>query len=485
MRTLIVPVSELSLDPKNYRSIPQPNEVSSVRAMIATDPGRFWGLFDSLIEDGYLPNENIVVLKVGQKKVVMEGNRRVAILKILTGQIAPTDLPELGDHISEIAGLTAEWVRQNSSVPCTVYEESDEALVDKIVSRVHGKADKAGRANWLSIARARHNRDKNGATEPELDLFEKFLDRNSELSDDQKLRWQGQYPITVLEEAMKRVAPKLGCATSVVLAAKYPNVSHKRELDEIILAVGRGSLGYAAIRGNDEWYVKFGIPTQEKTNPTPPQSPSPEPTTPSAPSTSEQTRPTEPGEQHGQRQNAGHGNDVDTATPPEEGKDAGGKKTRKVAAVPLEDPRAIKRALKKLKIYGTDSGKIESLRIEAHKLNLETHPTAFCFLLRSLFELSAKAYAAQNEISLIEKDGRELTLAKTLKKIVEHLTQQGREQQMQKKLHGAIEELAIPNGILSITSMNQLVHNLRYVSDPAQIPVAFARVFPLLEEMNQ
>jgi hypothetical protein len=33
--------------------------------------------------------------------------------------------------------------------------------------------------------------------------------------------------------------------------------------------------------------------------------------------------------------------------------------------------------------------------------------------------------------------------------------------------------------------MNQLVHNLRYVSDPAQIPVAFARVFPLLEEMNQ
>ena len=36
MQTTAVPVSELSLDLNNYRSTPQPDEVSAVKAMIAT-----------------------------------------------------------------------------------------------------------------------------------------------------------------------------------------------------------------------------------------------------------------------------------------------------------------------------------------------------------------------------------------------------------------------------------------------------------------
>lgn len=484
MQTKVIPLSALTLDPKNYRSIPQPDEVGAIRAMIATDPAYFWGLFDSLIEDGYLPNENIVVLKVGAKQVVREGNRRVGILKVLNGQIPAAQLPEFADRLDDIASLTPEWLGKNSSVPCTVYAEEDADLVDKIVSRIHGKADKAGRANWPSIARARHNRDENGASEPELDLFEKFIGSTSEVSQDQKLRWQGQYPITVLEEAIKRIAPKFGCPSAAALADKYPDVQYKRALGEIILAVGRGSLGYAAIRGNDEWYVKFGIPAQEKPTQAPTESPTAPPTAP----------PQDPGPTPGQTDspgagqpgNGGDSGPEDPSNEPDDsnGEGAGGKKKRKVAAVPLEDPRAIKRALKKLKIYGTNSEKIESIRIEAHKLNLDAHPTAFFFLLRSLFELSAKAYAVQNSISLVD-NGKELPLAKSLKKIVNHLTQQGQDEQMKKKLQGAMEELGTNNSILSITAMNQLVHNLRYVSDPAQIPVAFARVFPLLEEMNQ
>jgi len=547
MQTTAVPVSELSLDLNNYRSTPQPDEVSAVKAMIATSPTRFWALMDSLIEDGYLPNENIIVLIQGGKKVVMEGNRRVAVLKLLNGLLTQESLEVPEGTRTKIASLTVDWKAANSAVPCSVYDEVDTDLVDRVISRIHGKNDKAGRDNWESIARARHNRDKNGGSEPELDLLENFLQASTELSEDQKLRWEGQYAISVLEEALKRLAPRLGCSSVRDLADRYPSVSYHAALGQIILAIGRRSVGFPVIRGNDNWFVKFGIPVQDDT-----QS-SASATSPSQGSsyTSSAAGANEPNADLSAQANPGASKDekngssedhvgsaqqkqddaeAKTAHPNESSAQTDGpetqsddaprvkgveaaeaaadqngsneepantgdnadandvetKKRRKVSAVPLEDPRAVKRALKNLKVYGNDSGKIQSLKIEAYKLNLETHPTAFCFLLRSLFELSAKAYANQHSISLYDhKKNRDLSLVDSLRKIVDHLTQQKKDMQMLKKLHGPMEELAIHDGILSITAMNQLVHNLRYISDSTQIPVAFARVFPLLEEMNK
>lgn len=556
MHTMAVPVSELSLDLNNYRSTPQPDEVSAVKAMIATSPTRFWALMDSLIEDGYLPNENIIVLIQSGKKVVMEGNRRVAVLKLLNGLLTQESLEVPEGTRTKIAALNVDWKVANSAVPCSVYDEVDTDLVDRVISRIHGKNDKTGRDNWESIARARHNRDKNGGSEPELDLLEKFLQASTELSGDQKLRWEGQYPISVLEEALKRVAPRLGCSSARDLADRYPSVNYHAALGQIILAIGRRSVGFPVIRGNDNWFVKFGIPAQDNTQ----SSTSATSSSQGSSYTSSTAGANEPSadmsaqanpgasvdeknsssedhvggvqkKQDGAEAKTAHPNESSAQTdgletqsddaPRDQGVESPGateaaeaaeaaadqdgsneepantgdnansndvetKKRRKVSAVPLEDPRAVKRALKNLKIYGNDSGKIQSLKIEAYKLNLETHPTAFCFLLRSLFELSAKAYADQHSISLYDhKKNRDLSLVDSLRKIVDYLTQQKKDMQMLKKLHGPMEELAIHDGILSITAMNQLVHNLRYISDSTQIPVAFARVFPLLEEMNK
>lgn len=546
MHTTAVPVSELSLDLNNYRSTPQPDEVSAVKAMIATSPTKFWALMDSIVEDGYLPNENIIVLIQANKKVVMEGNRRVAVLKLLNGLLALEPLELSEGTRTRISTLTVDWKAANGSVPCSVYDEADAGLVDRVISRIHGKNDKASRDIWESIARARHNRDKNGASEPELDLLEKFLSASKELSDDQKLRWEGQYRISVLEEALKRLAPHLACSSARDLADQYPEVSHKAELDQIILAIGRQSLGFPMIRGNDNWFVRFGIPARDDTE-SPANVNSSSATssyTSSAAGADESSTDLSSqadldankdeknglfedhvGDSQEKRDGAesktsdsaesdaptktleaqsGDGSKaqgVESDEPPADKGDADEKltnvgngadsneaetkKPRKVSAVPLEDPRAVKRALKNLKVYGNESGKIQSLKVEAYKLNLETHPTAFCFLLRSLFELSAKAYSAQHSISLFDHKGKELSLVVLLRKIVDHLTQQKSDVQMTKKLHGPMEELAIRDGILSITAMNQLVHNLRYISDPTKIPVAFARVFPLLEEMNK
>lgn len=53
-----------------------------------------------------------------------------------------------------------------------------------------------------------------------------------------------------------------------------------------------------------------------------------------------------------------------------------------------------------------------------------------------------------------------------------------------KVLHGAMAELARPEGFLSVTSMNQLVHNARFTVTPTDVCVLFGNIFPLLECMN-
>jgi len=73
-----IEVKDLNLDLKNFRTVPQKKESDAIKAMISIKPDRFFAVMDSIIEDGYLPTENIIVLKDGLKHIVKEGNRRIA-----------------------------------------------------------------------------------------------------------------------------------------------------------------------------------------------------------------------------------------------------------------------------------------------------------------------------------------------------------------------------------------------------------------------
>ena len=76
-------VKNLDLDLSNYRVTKQKSETAIIKAFITAGPSKFWALMNSLIDDGYHHTENIIVLKNGSKRVVKEGNRRIASLKII------------------------------------------------------------------------------------------------------------------------------------------------------------------------------------------------------------------------------------------------------------------------------------------------------------------------------------------------------------------------------------------------------------------
>jgi hypothetical protein len=474
--TALTPVKQLKLDLSNYRTLQQPDERSAVEAIIATNPDWFWALTQSLLDDGYLPTENILVLKEGTGPraalSVKEGNRRISALKLIHGLISTDGLSVPANILASIESLPKGWKKANLDVPTAIYGPDESDLVNRIRSLTHGKGEKAGRDKWTAVARARHNRAENGTSEPALDLLEKYLQKGKNRTDQQAQRWAGDFNITVLEEAMKRVATRLGCANSPELAKTYPKIKNRAELENIIKDIGQQELGFDAIRKTD-FASDYGIP------PLPGKGNSGAAAGGASTSTSNDSG-AESGTSGG-RTNGTSGQDSGTSEGGTSGQGKGPK------AVAMGDPRRVKRILRDFAPRGKNREKVVSLRDELCELKLDKNPIAFCFLLRSMFEVSAKAYCVDHHadgLAAIAKDGRDKTLVDVLRDITKHLTNDKKDKEALKRLHGAMTELGRQDGILSVTSMNQLVHNPKFSLQVGDIVVLFGNIFPLLEEMN-
>lgn len=286
--TSLTPVQDLHLDLKNFRTVPQPDEHGALKSIIAINPDKFWGLLDSLLEDGYLPTENVIILQDHQNNlIVKEGNRRIGALKLVFGQISIIGIDVPAGTQQKITAVTQEWRSGNQSVPCSIYPETDVAIVDKIVAITHGKDQLASRDRWSSVARARHNRDMLGTPEPVLDLLEKYLLQALNIGPLQKERWAGDYPFTVLDEAIRRLLPRLGFTRIPDLVNAYPALAQRQPLEDIIREIGSGIITFPAIRSTvDDVFTRFGIPPL----PAPPPATTPTPT----PASGTTTNPTTP-----------------------------------------------------------------------------------------------------------------------------------------------------------------------------------------------
>jgi hypothetical protein len=153
----------------------------------------------------------------------------------------------------------------------------------------------------------------------------------------------------------------------------------------------------------------------------------------------------------------------------------------------MDDPRHVARTLRTFSPRGKNREKVASLQGELRELKLDKNPIAFCFLLRSMFEVSAKAYCIDHKaegLTAVAKDGRDKPLVDVLREITNHLTNSKKDKEAVKRLHGAMTELGRHDGILSVTSMNQLVHNPKFSLRVSDIVLLFGNIFPLLEEMN-
>lgn len=476
-----IEISKLTLDLKNFRTVPQRKESDAIKAMISIKPDRFFAVMDSIIEDGYLLTENIIVLNDGTDNIVKEGNRRIAALKLIHGFFKLDDFGLPSSIITSINRIDTAWKAENLMVPCTVFSITEVDKVDRVVALAHGKGEKASRDPWNSVARARHNRDVKGANEYALDLLEKYLKKGMNLNNQQKDRWGGEYPLTVLEEALRKSFARMGFANVGELVTKYPHNKFLQALENILLDIGLEQIKFETIRNAQlDFPTNYGIPPIV----IPPQTPNnpPSPNVGGNANTANITSGQNPNNSNTPptqsanttvNNNATAAPSVTAPVPPSPPK-----------AVAINDPRHVANLLKKFAPRGANRQKVVTLRDEIRKLKIADNPIAFCFLLRSMFEISAKAYSKDHSLSMTKAGGGNKSLVEVLKGVTSHLTNNNSNLAMVQIQHGALTEIAKPDGILSVTSMNQLVHNPSFSIAPSDICILFSNIYPLLEAMN-
>lgn len=474
-----IEVRKLNLDLKNFRTVPQKTEYDAIKAMISIKPDRFYAIIESMIEDGYLPTENIIVLEDSNNYIVKEGNRRVAALKLIHGIHKAENFELPSSILKNIERVSQEWIKDNTKIPCTIYSVEESDMVDKIVTLTHGKGEKASRDSWSSVARARHNRDFKKSTENGLDILEKYLVFGNNVTKQQKDRWAGDYNITVLDEALRKIFPRIGEKSVADLVEKYPKISYHNEIECILHDIGLEQIKFETIRKSD-FLTNYGIPQQVIPSPTATSHNSNlNQTIPVAnSSTSEQNTPSLTQEvtvsANPQGNNNANQNIPLTSTTV----------AKQPKAVALNDPKNVTNLLKKFIPKGDNRQKVVTLRDELKSLKIDNNPIAFCFILRSMLEISAKAYLQENNLKIKHKGGKNKTLKELLTDVYNHLIKNNTDPDFVKNLHGANVELNKSDNVLSVTSMNQLVHSLNFSIVPRDICIIFVHIYPLLELMN-
>lgn len=141
----LIPISELELDPENPRlprSMKNKNEGDIIDFML---------LEHSLIElmlaigqNGYFPGEQLLVVKCGDKYKVIEGNRRLASVKLLNNSELATR------NKIKINQVLEETTERPTEIPCIIFSNV------KDIHKYLGFRHITGTKEWRMLEKARY-----------------------------------------------------------------------------------------------------------------------------------------------------------------------------------------------------------------------------------------------------------------------------------------------------------------------------------------
>ena len=145
-----VPVKGLALDPMNPRLIPaanEPSEVDIIAQLYRTED--LSELLQSITANGYLDIEPLVVLEECRRLTVLEGNRRLAAIRLL-------EKPELAAVIQQRAQLRIAVPSLPERFRATILKVSVYRVATRVDARSFiGFKHINGAAKWNSYAKAR------------------------------------------------------------------------------------------------------------------------------------------------------------------------------------------------------------------------------------------------------------------------------------------------------------------------------------------
>jgi hypothetical protein len=150
-----IELGKLLVNPENYRFDPVTDQREAILTMLRSQNNKIIRLARDIAQRGLNPTRRLQVKEVGGGKyVVLEGNRRITVLKLITN---PDEIP--GDYLfkSIFVDLHAKYKDNLPTVlECVVYPEDRQDIADSWVLLEHtGENQGMGTVPWNSVQKQR------------------------------------------------------------------------------------------------------------------------------------------------------------------------------------------------------------------------------------------------------------------------------------------------------------------------------------------
>lgn len=432
-----ISVANLALDVQNPRlEEGQENPRDALTAMIEAQGDKLVALAADIVADGLNPSELMIVMpddKTDNRFVVLEGNRRIAALKLL-------DQPSLGEGLLKQRALRRlsdlHRVFLDSpirTVTCTVVAKREDAD-HWIALRHRGQQAGAGLVPWGAVESARFAA-RFGRTDPALKALE-IVAQRGELDDDTRSKL-GDVPITNLQRLLsdRYVRDKLGIDKEKgELLTSYPDAEVLKGLTRVVRDLANDTIIVSDIyRANQRKAYVDGFKKSEL----------PDPNT----------------KLSSQRAFGTDGGVTVPIAAKRKGKPSKPSTLTRRTLVPRSARLAIA------------DRRISNIYGELKRLNIEKFSNAGAVLLRVFIELGVDDYIGRNSLM----DSKQLTnsfLKDKLRTACNHLEQTA---VMTKKELVPIRRAVNEQHLLasSVKTMHQYVHNKHYSPSPAELKIAW------------
>jgi hypothetical protein len=438
-------IDELLLDVENPRITRAGGQNDALQKIIEDQDVKLVALAESIVEDGGLnPMDRLLVIKssdLKDKYVVLEGNRRLAAIKILYSSAVLTGL-EVRAAIQKRFEELAVGFDLATVEPIDCYEVADRAEGATWIHQRHtGENEGRGIVDWSSVASRRFiGRD------PALQALD-FVITHGGLTDEEKQSIEARFPITTLDRLLSTpsVREKLGLEiTDQKLITRLPADDVMKSLRRIVRDLKSKTVvvtGLKKVGQQIEYISKLGqdLPDLSK--------------------------------------KSGKGKSVDTF----------GVQDFKQAPPPKPKPKP-KRPSRKALVpkecrFNVTNAKIEEIFNELRYLPLADYPHAISVLFRVFLETSVDEYLTRSNISLIVKTGggdKDKSLRKKVEEATNNMVSNGTPK---KHLEGILRAISQKENPLNVDTLNNYVHNRFYSPTERELRVAWDNAQPFFENL--
>ena len=442
-------IDDLLLDLQNPRLGSTSSQSETLGGIVRLNPGHFRNLMGSIRDDGLDPGDSLYVIPSEHEQdfVVLEGNRRLSALKVLSNPdlLAGTDLPDalIKPLAREATGFDRSMVEP---IRCVRFDDREQAN-DWIRRRHTGVAGGEGRITWKPLDIQRFSNDHTT-----IDVIE-FVGRNAGYS---KAQW---------DKAHKA----LGGGKSTNLTRLLESAAGQQHLG--ITAESRQSRKTPLLGVDPEWALRVlkrivddilsGVVDSRQLNRTtdikkyfdnlPPE--------------------LQPGP-------------ATTVATPKPFKDItlpGGKAKSPQKPPPKRKPAPRARRTLAPKTHPFDmssSTRLGLLVKEAGSLDASRFSLSCAFVLRAIVELAVNDYMKANSLPLGPPGGPEFDLTKKTSKVVDHL--RTTRKLPSRDLRAFRNRLLTKTSNCSIQSLNGFVHNQYDLPTPDELRAGWEAAQPLL-----